>query len=140
MSDVFSFFILVLCGFIPAVLVQKIASQKFRILEKELEDVCAALSQMAELQVRSYRKHASLVDNLEERIMELNFPSDDSRLPLERRHQVLTLARRGVNLDDIVRRLKAPVGEAELILNLGEYAKNANTCKVGNGERGKHYA
>ena len=79
------------------------------------------VSQMAEVQMKTFEKHSARFEDLEERIMELSVPSHDSNLPLERRHQVLALARQGVALEDIVKRLKAPVGEAELILNLRKY-------------------
>lgn len=72
--------------------------------------------------------------------MELSIPDGDSGLPLERRHQVLTLARRGMALNDIVKRLKAPVGEAELILNLGKYARTEDQPKSGNEGQVKQYA
>lgn len=126
MSNFFMFFILVLCGFIPALLVRKVFTQRIQSLENDLTDIGAVVSQIAEMQVRSHRKYSASVESLEERIMELSVPSSDSGLPLERRHQVLTLARRGMALDDIVKRLKAPVGEAELILSLGKYAKTEN--------------
>lgn len=72
--------------------------------------------------------------------MELSVPSQDSNLPLERRHQVLALARQGIALEDIVQRLKAPVGEAELILNLRKYmgGESSPTGKI-NGQV-KQYA
>ena len=109
-------------------------------MEKDLLDIGTVVSQMAEMQVKSHRNHSASMESLEERIMELSVPSNDSSLPLERRHQVLTLARRGMALEDIVKRLKAPVGEAELILNLGEYAKTDNHGSAGNEEQVKQYA
>jgi hypothetical protein len=90
-------------------------------LERELQGISGLMSQMMEEQMKAHRKYAANIENLEGRIMELSIPSHDSNLPLERRHQVLTLARQGVGLDEIVKRLKAPMGEAELILNLGRY-------------------
>jgi len=140
MSNFFMFFILVLCGLIPALLVRKLFSQKIQDLEQDLQNLCIVVSQMAEMQVKSHRKHSSSLENLEERIMELSIPDSDSGLPLERRHQVLTLARRGMALNDIVKRLKAPVGEAELILNLGKYARKENQTKSGNEGPVKQYA
>ena len=140
MSNFFMFFILVFCGFVPALLVRKIFSQRIQNLEKDLMDVCAVVSQMAEMQVKSHRKHSASMENLEERIMELSVPSGDSGLPLERRHQVLTLARKGMKLDDIVKRLKAPVGEAELILSLGKYAKTENHGADRNEGQVRQYA
>ena len=134
------FFILVLCGFVPALLVRKVFSQRIQSLEKDLINVCTVVSQMAEIQVKAHRKHSESVESLEERIMELSVPSGDSGLPLERRHQVLTLARRGMKLEDIVKRLKAPIGEAELILSLGKYAKTENHGTDRNEGQGRQYA
>ena len=90
-------------------------------LERDLQRTSDAVAQMAELQMKAQKKISARFDDLEERIMELSVPSQDPSLPLERRHQVLALARQGADLEDIVKRLKAPVGEAELILNLRKY-------------------
>lgn len=140
MSNFFIFFVLVLCGFIPTLWIRKIFSQRIQALEQDLQNICVVVSQMAEMQVKSHRKCSASVENLEERIMELSIPTNDSALPLERRHQVLTLARRGMALNDIVKRLKAPVGEAELILNLGEYVKTEGHLKEGNEGQVRQYA
>jgi hypothetical protein len=90
-------------------------------LERELQRISGAMSQMAELQMKVHQRNTARISDLEERIMELSVPSHDSSLPLERRHQVLALARQGVNTQDIAKRLKAPLGETELILNLRKY-------------------
>lgn len=140
MSNFFMLFILVLCGSIPALLVRKIFSQRIQNLEQDLQTVSSVVTQMAEMQMKTDRKFSASLEKLEERIMELSIPNNDSNLPLERRHQVLTLARRGMALNDIVKRLKAPVGEAELILNLGKYAKTGNHIKAGNEEQVRQYA
>ncbi len=140
MTNFYMFFILILCGFIPALLVRKIFSQRIQSLEQDLLSICSAVSQMAEIQMKTHRKYSTSLESLEERIMELSIPSNDSKLPLERRHQVLTLARRGMALNDIVKRLKAPVGEAELILNLGKYARTGNHIKAGNKDQVRQYA
>lgn len=96
--------------------------RRIHSLEQDLERLSEAVSQMAEVQMKAQQKYAAQFGDMEERIMELSVPTHDSTMPLERRHQVLALARQGVALDEIVRRLKAPVGEAELILNLHRYA------------------
>jgi hypothetical protein len=98
-------------------------------LERELQHISEVVTQMADVQIKAIQKHSANLEGLEERIMELSVPSHDSSLPLERRHQVLALARQGVALEDIVKRLKAPVGEAEVILNLQKYmgAEKART-------------
>jgi hypothetical protein len=95
---------------------------------------------MAEVQIKTFEKHSASIENMEERIMELSVPSHDSSLPLERRHQVLALSRQGVPLEDIVKRLKAPVGEAELILNLRKYMGGANAGNMKMNEQVKKYA
>jgi hypothetical protein len=140
MSNYLMFFILVLCGFIPAILVQRIAAQRIRILEKDFRDVCALVSQLAEMQVDAHGKCTASLESIEERILELSVPSSDAALPLERRHQVLTLARRGMALEDIVNHLKAPVGEAELIMNLGKFANTVNHAPAGNKGQVRQYA
>jgi hypothetical protein len=95
--------------------------QRVQSLERDLQHISDVVGQLAEIQMRSHQKSSVRLENMEERIMELSVPSQDSSLPLERRHQVLALARQGVGLEDIVQRLKAPVGEAELILNIRKY-------------------
>lgn len=113
--------------------------QRVQDLEQDLQHFSDVVTQMAEVQVKAFEKHSASFENLEERIMELSVPSHDSSLPLERRHQVLALSRQGVPLEDIVKRLKAPVGEAELILNLRKYmgGENARSMKT-NGQVKKH--
>ena len=96
-------------------------ARRVHALEQDLQHISDVVSQMADVQMKAFQKHSARFEDLEERIMELSVPSHDSSLPLERRHQVLALSRQGVGLDDIVKRLKAPVGEAELILNLQKY-------------------
>lgn len=96
-------------------------ARRVHALEQDLQHISDVVSQMAEIQMKTFQKHTARFEDLEERIMELSVPSHDSSLPLERRHQVLALSRQGVGLEDIVKRLKAPVGEAELILNLQKY-------------------
>ncbi len=96
--------------------------QRVRMLETDLKRMSDAVIQLAEIQMQSHTKSSVRLEQMEERIMELSVPSQDSGLPLERRHQVLALARQGVALEEIVKRLKAPIGEAELILNLRKYA------------------
>ena len=95
--------------------------RRIQTLERELQHISEAMSQMAEIQMQTHQKYSACFGEVEERLMELSVPSQDTSLPLERRHQVLALARQGVGLEDIAKRLKAPVGEAELILNLRKY-------------------
>jgi hypothetical protein len=108
---------------------RKRLSARIQMLEHNLQSISAVMSQMIETQMNSHRKYSANLENLEERMMELSVPSRDSNLPLERRHQVLALARQGVGLEEIVSRLKAPAGEAELILNLGKYMNQESPQK-----------
>jgi hypothetical protein len=113
--------------------------RRIHALERDLHHISEAVSQMAEVQMKTFQKHSASFEDLEERIMELSVPSHDSSLPLERRHQVLALARQGVALEDIVKRLKAPVGEAELILNLRKYMGGESLRSMKMNEQVKKY-
>jgi hypothetical protein len=94
---------------------------RIQVLERDLQGFSDVISKIAEAQTNTIQKFSSRFEDLEERFMDLSVPSQDSNLPLERRHQVLALARQGMPLEEISKRLKAPVGEAELILNLRRY-------------------
>jgi hypothetical protein len=114
------FALVMFAGFFQWIINRRLA-RRVHALEQDLQRFSDVVSQMAEVQMKAFQKHSAGFEQLEERIMELSIPSHDSSLPLERRHQVLALSRQGVGLEDIVKRLKAPVGEAELILNLQKY-------------------
>lgn len=120
-----------LCCALMHFIVRRTWSKRIQDLEHDLQRFSEAMCQMAEVQMRIYRKLSGNLGDIEERILELSVPSNDSNLPLERRHQVLALARKGVSLDEIVKRLGIPRGEAELILSLREYidATNSRTPK-----------
>jgi hypothetical protein len=108
-------------------------------LEQNLHHISDVMSQMAEVQIKTFKKHSAGLEGLEERILELSVPSHDSIMPLEKRHQVLALARQGIALGDIVKRLKAPVGEAEVILNLQKYMTTENPRSLtSNGQVNNH--
>jgi hypothetical protein len=94
---------------------------RIQILERSLQAFSEVVSQIAEIQTKAIQKSSGKFEDIDERIMDLSIPSQDADLPVERRRQVLALARQGVPLEDIAKRLKAPVGEAELILNLSQY-------------------
>ncbi len=130
-------FILALSAGVSHFYLRKILLLRMHKLERKLQDISSVMSQMIEAQMNAHRKYTADIGNIEERIMELSVPSHDSDLPLERRHQVLALARQGVRLEEIVKRLKAPRGEAELILNLGKYMNsNAQQNAKINGQVG----
>jgi len=114
--------------------------QRIQALEQELRRTSDAVIQMAEIQMQSQKKYSVRFEEMEERIMELSVPTHDSSLPLERRHQVLALSRQGVALEDIVKRLNAPVGEAELILNLSKYMGGETTSAGKVNSQVKQYA
>jgi HAMP domain-containing protein len=114
-------------------------NQRIQELERDLQQLSNAMSQMAELQLKNHEVLSSNIADLEERLVELSIPSYDENLPLEKRHQVLSLAQQGLPLEEIVQRVKAPVGEAELILNLREYM-GGESSPENNKRRVKQYA
>ncbi len=120
-------------------LLNQTLGRRLRALEQDLQTFSEAMCQMAEIQMKGYQKLNGNVGEIEERILELALPATDSRLPLERRHQVLALSRKGVAVDEIVKRLSVPRGEAELILSLQNYtdAATSNAARP-NGEDKRH--
>jgi hypothetical protein len=96
-------------------------NNRLRTLERDLQQCSEAMNQMAEIQMKSHRKLTGDLGDMEQRIMDLALPSENTNLPLERRHHVLALARKGISIDEIVKRLNMPRGEAELILNLRNF-------------------
>jgi hypothetical protein len=107
-------------------LMWQIWRRRFFLLREEVQHLSEDLLQAVELQEDMYRSVRRGLDGIEERVLELAVPSADAPLPLERRHQVLTLARRGVSTDEIASRLNMPKGEAELILNLRRFADTSH--------------
>jgi hypothetical protein len=102
--------------------------RRVRALEDDLQRFSDAMFQMAEIQMKAYRKFSDGFGDVEERLLELSIPSRDGKLPLDRRHNVLALARKGVAVDDIAKRLSVPRGEAELILSLRKYMDSAKAA------------
>lgn len=133
----FDMFLFILAAFSGGIILYFTAGKKLlrriEIMEGDLERYSEVISKMAEVQSRTFEKFSGRFEELEERILDLSVPSQDPEMPLEKRHQVLSLAKQGVSLDEIVQRVKAPVGEAELILNLRKYKngmiKNSATPK-----------
>jgi len=107
-------------------------------IERELRQTSEAVCQVAEIQLKIYEKFCGSLTNLEEKILELSVPGGESALPLERRHHVLALARKGATLDEIIRKLSIPRGEAELILRLRKYAGGRPAMAKSGGEVGKY--
>jgi hypothetical protein len=96
----------------------------------ELTRLSEDMTQMIELQAEVYCKVRRSLTDIEERITGLTVPSSDEALPLERRYQVLALARKGVPVEEISSRLNVPRGEADLILQLRRYM-DANVSSSG---------
>jgi hypothetical protein len=133
-------FVLMACaGSLHWILIRKLRD-RIHGLEQDLQGISDVITQLVEFQMKAHEKSSADLEDLEERIMDLSVPSHNSNLPLERRHQVLALARQGVALDDIVKRLKAPIGEAELILNLGKYTGVEISRSAKKNEQVKPYA
>jgi hypothetical protein len=101
--------------------VHMIWRRRFLALQEKMKRFSDDLLQVVELQSDIYRRVCRGLNDVEEKVLELSVPSSDAPLPLERRHQVLTLARKGVSVDEMARRLNMPRGEAELILSLRKY-------------------
>ncbi len=95
-------------------------------LQAEVRRLSEDLLQAVELQSDMYGRVCRSLKDVEERVLELSVPSAEAPPPLERRHQVLTLARRGISPDEIASRLNMPKGEAELILNLRKFVDAGN--------------
>ncbi len=95
-------------------------------LQEEVRRLSEDLLEAIQLQSDMYGRVCRSLKDVEERVLELSVPSAEAPLPLERRHQVLTLARRGVSTDEIASRLNMPKGEAELILNLSRFVETGN--------------
>jgi DNA-binding NarL/FixJ family response regulator len=123
MSDAFLFFLFVpvLSAGAAHAFTRRIWERRIRALEAEVNACSDALCQLADTQAALHSKLTRAIGEIEERILDVAVPSRDSSLTLDRRHQVLALARRGVALDEISRRLNVPKGEAQLILNLRKY-------------------
>jgi hypothetical protein len=104
-------------------LLQRFWRRRYESVRKELEKVSEDLSQIVELQSQFYERMRRDLTDLEGKVLDLAVPSSETPLPLQRRHQVITLARKGISSDEIARRLNMPKGEAELILSLRKYTE-----------------
>jgi len=97
--------------------------RRYRALKHELQQSADDLMQMAELQSDIYSQVSRHLHDVETRMLDLSVPASEGALPLERRHQVLTLARKGASVDEIAQRLSMPKGEVDLILSVRKFAK-----------------
>jgi hypothetical protein len=113
--------------------------RRIEALERDLQLLSDTFCEMAEIELQSFQKNSANLSEIEERILDLSVPSQDSTAPLERRRRVLALSGKGAHLEDIVKKAGVPRGEAELILNL-QRCKGVAAAKTGkpNGE-GKQY-
>jgi len=124
MLDYFLFGLTALLGVTVLYLASRRKVQRrIEALEADMARYAEVVARMADVQSKTFEKFSSRFEELDERVLELSVPSQDPEMPLEKRHQVLSLARRGVPIEEIVERVKAPVGEAELILNLRKFQK-----------------
>jgi hypothetical protein len=114
-------------------LMHKHWQRRYLAVKEEMSQFSEDLLQMAELQTDIYRRISRNLDDIEEKVLDLAVPSSDGPLPLERRHQVLTMARKGAAIDEIARRLNMPKGEVELILSLRRYANPRAPAGPGQG-------
>jgi hypothetical protein len=111
-------------------LLQKNWIRRFRILSKEVGRFSEDLIQVLELQAEVYRRVCRNIHEVEEKVFDLSIPSTDAPHPLERRHQVLALTRKGMTPEEVSRRLDMPKGEVELILSLRKFADGAGNQSI----------
>ena len=121
-EPVVAFLMIAACGALAStVLLWIMSERRARELERNLQQCSEVLSQLVEIQMTEHQQVTRNFDDIEERLLSLVTAEGDSARPVDRRHQVLTMSRNGFPLDEIVRRLNIPKGEAELILNLRKY-------------------
>jgi len=123
MLDYFLFGLTAVLGVIILIYLasKKKMERRVEALEADIRRYAEVVARMADVQSKTFEKFSIRFEEIDERVLELSVPSQDPEMPLEKRHQVLSLAKRGVPLEEIVERVKAPVGEAELILNLRKF-------------------
>ncbi len=114
--------VITICGALASTFLLWIRSERrARELERNLQHCSEAMCQMVEIQMTEHQNIARSFGDIEERLLSLATSEGGSTRPVDRRYQVLTMSRNGFGLDEIVRRLNIPKGEAELILNLRKY-------------------
>jgi len=121
---------LVLAVAVICLLAKKRLDDRLGPLERELRELSSTVNEITDLQMNAYQKLSASVGQLEEGIMELAVPSQKSNITLERRHKVLALARQGIPLDEIVKRLNTPRAEAEFILSLRKSGRRKRPSTV----------
>jgi hypothetical protein len=119
-------------------LFRKFWLQRIEVLERDLHAISGTVCELTEMQMQSFQKVSASISEIEERVLDLSLPSQDSSAPLERRRRVLALAGKGTPVEEIVKKTSVPRGEAELILNLQRCRNAAAKTGKSNGE-GKRY-
>jgi hypothetical protein len=107
-------------------------------LERDLQTCTEAICQMADTHMAAHKKMAGTIAELEQKLVELAAPARKTGIDLDKRHRVLRLARNGVAVDDISKRLKVPRGEAELILSLRKFAEMVPAESASKGDLKNH--
>jgi len=118
-------------------LFRKLWFSRIEALERDLQSLSGTVCEMTEIQVHSFQKFSANLSEIEERLLDLSVPSQDSAAPLERRRRVLAMSGKGAPLEEIVKKAGVPRGEAELILNLQRCRGAAG--KTGKNGEGKQY-
>ena len=117
------------------VLMQRVWLKRVQVLERDLQAVSGAIDQMAEIQMKSYQKLSGNLGEIEERILELAIPSQDSNPAPQRRRRVVALANKGSSIDEVARRANVSRGEAELVMSLQRFrAADAPKSPKANGD------
>jgi hypothetical protein len=128
----------VLCTGVLYLFVRRHWCKRIQELERDLQQLAEEMCEMVEIVMKAHSKLGRNLEDIEERIMDLAVPSHNPDLPLERRHRILALARKGVTLDDIVKRLNVPRGEVEIILSLREYMDSGTPQAANLNEEVRH--
>jgi len=92
--------------------------KRLQVLERDLQAFSTAMCQMADIQMKSYRKISGDLSEIEERILDLAIPTEGANVPVERRRRVVALASKGSSVEEVAKRANVSRGEAELIMSL----------------------
>ncbi len=140
-EPVVAFLMIGACGALASTVLLWIRSERrARELERNLQQCSEALCQLVEIQMTEHQQVTRNFGDIEERLLSLVTAESDSARPVDRRHQVLTMSRNGFPLDEIVRRLNIPKGEAELILNLRKYIGGSGSRSDESSRDPRNYA
>ena len=105
--------------------------RRYDALRREMAEISEELFQMVELQAETYRRVTHEISEVEEKMLELVVPAEESSPPLGRRSQVLTLSGKGLSIREISDKLRMPAGEVELILNLKKFLQKGGGSRAG---------